>query len=141
MSGPEVSRATAAHLDEVAAIGARPFAAGWSREALAAELERPDSIFLVAPGRGYALARVAGAECALLDLAAAEDGRGAGRALFSALTLAAKARGCARLTFEASALNTRALDFYAKAGARIVGRRPKFYYDGSDAVLLDLDIP
>lgn len=141
MSGLEVRPAAAGDLDSVAEIGARPFAAAWRRSALAAELERPDSIFLVVPGRGYALARVSGGECALLDLAAASDGGGVGRALLAALAAAAKSRGCSRISFEASASNARALDFYERAGARVVGRRPKFYYDGSDAVLLDLDIP
>lgn len=125
----------------VAGVGARPFAAGWSPEALRAELERADSIFLVAADRGYALARVAGDDCVLLDLAAAFDGGGCGRALLAALKQAAKARGCRRISFEASAANARGQAFYQKAGAKVVGRRPKFYYDGSDAVLLDLDIP
>lgn len=121
---------------------ARPYTAKWSASALAEEISRPDSIFLVAEGgRGYALARVVERDCRLLDLAAASDGAGCGRALLSALTLAAKARGCAKVSFEASAGNERALAFYAKAGAHVVGRRPKFYYDGSDAVLMDLDIP
>ena len=141
MNGLAVRPASEGDLDAVAAIGARPFAAGWSRAALADELGRDDSIFLVAPGRGYALARVVAEDCRLLDLASAADGTGVGRALMSALLLAAKARGCAKVSFEASAANARALAFYEKPGARVVGRRPKFYYDGSDAVLLDLDIP
>lgn len=141
MSGLEVRPATADDLGMVAGIGARTFAAGWSPEALAAELTRADSIFLVVPERGYALARVAGDDCLLLDLAAAFDGGGCGRALLAALKDAAKARVCRRISFEASAANARALAFYQKAGAVVVGRRPKFYYDGSDAVLLDLDIP
>lgn len=141
MSAPAVRPASAEDLDGVAAVGRRAFAAAWSREALGAELGRADSIFLVAPGAGYALARVVESDCRLLDLAVAEDGRGVGRALLDALRAAAKARGCAKVSFEASAANARALDFYAKAGARVVGRRPKFYYDGSDAVLLDIELP
>lgn len=139
---------TAAAVD-VAWIGAlarsRTFAAKWSDQALAAELSRPDSIFLAAAGeggaRGYAVARVVDADCRLLDLAASTDGAGLGRALLSGLTEAAKARACSKISFEASASNSRALAFYAKAGAKVVGRRLKFYYDGSDAVLMDLDLP
>lgn len=141
MSVTAVRPAAAEDLDAVVSVGARAFAAGWSREALGAELARADSIFLVVPGAGYALARVVEADCRLLDLAVAEDGRGVGRALLAAMSDAAKARGCAKVSFEASAANERALDFYAKAGAKVVGRRPKFYYDGSDAVLLDLELP
>lgn len=141
MSVPAVRRASEADLDAVVAIGRREFAAAWSRDALAAELTRPDAIFLVAPGSAYALARVVAGEARLVDIAAARDGGGAGRALLAALRAEAKARGCARITLEVSAANARALSFYAKAGGTVVGRRPKFYHDGSDAVLMDLDIP
>src|SRR5688500_6087061 len=108
MSVPAVRPANARDLDAVAAIGRRPFAAGWSREALTEELGRTDSIFLVAAEgapRGYALARAAGGECLLLDLAAEADGEGLGRALLAALVLAARARGCAKVSFVASAAN------------------------------------
>ncbi|HEX4047562.1 MAG TPA: GNAT family N-acetyltransferase [Elusimicrobiota bacterium] len=126
---------------EVAEVAKRPGAARWSREAYAAEAERTDSIFLVADDgavRGYAVARLFEDEAQLLDFAAAEDGLGTGRALWAALSGAARARGAAKLTLEVSAANSRALLFYKRAGARVVGRRPKFYNDGSDAVLMDL---
>jgi ribosomal protein S18 acetylase RimI-like enzyme len=144
MSGLAVRPASA---DDVAAAveiaQARPYTAKWSAEAFAAELERPDSIFLVAADdrvRGYALARVVDRDCRLLDLGAASDGAGYGRALLSALGIAARERGCALISWEVSSANARARDFYAKAGAKVVGRRPKFYYDGSDAVLMDLNL-
>ncbi len=139
----------AAEADDIEAIAAlaqsRPYTAKWPARELAYELARLDSLFLVAGDggavRGYALARVAERDCQLLDLAAASDGGGCGRALMAALMSAAKSRTCVKVTLEVSAANERALAFYAKAGARVVGRRPKFYYDGSDAVLMDLDIP
>lgn len=134
-----VRRAGPADLDGVRALAlARPFTAKWPRADLAAELERKDSIFLVAEGGGYALARVEAGEARLLDLASPGDGSGAGRALWAALLSAAKAAGAGRLTFECSAENARALAFYAAAGASVVGSRKKFYDDGSDAVLLDV---
>ena len=125
---------------EIAQVAARPFTARWSREAYAAELARSDSIFLVADDGvviGYAVARVVEGEVQLLDLAAAEDGKGTGRALWAALAAAARARGAKKLTLEVSAGNTRAIFFYRRAGAAVVGRRAKFYNDGSDAVLMD----
>lgn len=146
MSALAVRRAEADDVEMVAALSlARPYTAKWSARALAHELDRLDSVFVVGDDNGkllgYALARVVEKDCRLLDLGAASDGRGWGRALMSALTLTAKARGCVKISFEVSAANERALVFYAKAGARVVGRRPKFYNDGSDAVLMDLDIP
>lgn len=57
-----------------------------------------------------------------------------------ALTAAAKKLGAKRVTLEVSAANARARNFYARAGAKIVGRRAKFYNDGSDAVLMDYSL-
>lgn len=141
---PLVRPARAFDVGEIAEIAKRPFAARWSREAYAAEAERADSIFLAADdGKvlGYAVARVFDGEVRLLDLAAAEDGTGAGRALWEALAAAARARGAARLTLEVSAANARAIYFYRRAGAVVVGRRAKFYNDGSDAILMDFPLP
>lgn len=148
MSVIAVRRAEADDVEAVAALAqSRPYTAKWSARELAHELDRLDSVFVVGDEhgklQGYALARVVERECRLLDLAAVLDGRGRGRgrALMSALTLTAKARGCVKISFEVSAANERALSFYVKAGAHVVGRRLKFYNDGSDAVLMDLDIP
>ena len=131
-------------IGEIAELARRPHAARWSREAYAAEAERTDSLFLVADDgavRGYALARLFEDEAQLLDLAAAVDGEGVGRALWSALAAAARLRGAAKLTLEVSSANSRALLFYKRAGAHVVGRRAKFYNDGSDAVLMDFPLP
>ncbi len=142
MSARAVRKAKAADIPEVARLASsRPFAAKWSRDAFTAELARPESIFLVVEGGGYALARVAGSEATLFDIAASKDGAGEGRALFAALKKEAQKRGCTKISFEVSALNARAIKFYEKSGAKVVGRRPKFYYDGSDAVLMDLPLP
>ncbi len=138
-----VRPARAFDAEAIAAVARRPFAAAWSREAYAAEAERTDSVFLVADDgsvRGYALARVFGEDAQLLDFAASEDGRGTGRALWAELVRVARARGAARLTLEVSAANARARLFYERAGAAIAGRRPKFYNDGSDAILMDLSL-
>ncbi len=135
--------ASEADAEAVAMLARREFAAGWSREAYAAEAARADAVFVVADDggvRGYALARVQDAEARLLDFAAAEDGRGVGRALWTALADAARRRGARTLTLEVSERNGRARAFYARAGARVVGRRSKFYNDGSDALLMDAPI-
>lgn len=121
----------------------RLFTAKWSREALAAELARPDSLFLAvddAAARGYALARLFEDEARLVDIASAEDGKGCGRTLFEALRVAARDRECRRITLDVSVANARALAFYEKAGAKVVGRRKKFYNDGSDALLMDRNL-
>jgi ribosomal protein S18 acetylase RimI-like enzyme len=140
---PLVRTARSYDIGEIAEIAKRPGAARWSRESYAAELERADSIFLVADDGaaiGYALARLVENEAQLLDVAAAADGGGAGQALWTALAATARARGAAKVTLEVSSANSRALLFYKRAGAHVVGRRPKFYNDGSDAILMDFTL-
>jgi ribosomal protein S18 acetylase RimI-like enzyme len=133
---------------EVAEIAKRTGAARWSREAYAAEAERADSLFLVAEDGtikaevfGYAVVRLVEEDAQLLDFASAADGRGIGLAMWRALAFSARTRGAKKLTLEVSAANSRALLFYKRAGASVVGRRPKFYNDGSDAVLMDFILP
>lgn len=138
---PVVRPARGFDVDEIAAVARRPFAARWSRDAYAAEAERVDSVFLVADDgkvRGYALARLFDGEAQLLDIAVDEDGKGVGRSLLAAVIVAARGRGAQKLTLEVSDANSRARLFYARAGAKVVGRRAKFYNDGSDALLMDL---
>ena len=137
---PVVRPARSFDMGEIETLARRPFAAAWSRQAYTDETERTDSIFLVADDgtvRGYALARVFQGEAKLLDLAVVEDGRGVGRALWSALGQAARDRGGRKITLEVSQMNSRAQRFYRCSGAKVVGRRPKFYNDGSDAILMD----
>ncbi|HXS99901.1 MAG TPA: GNAT family N-acetyltransferase [Elusimicrobiota bacterium] len=129
---------------EVAEIAKRAGAAHWSREAYAEEAERSDSLFLVAEDGttkaevvGYAVARLVEEEAQLFDFASSSDGRGIGKALWKAVLVSARSRGAKKLTLEVSSANSRGLLFYKQAGAHVVGRRAKFYNDGSDAVLMD----
>jgi ribosomal protein S18 acetylase RimI-like enzyme len=141
---PLVRKAEPFDVEEISEIAKRPSAARWSRKAYATEIERADSIFLVADDgtvSGYAVARLFEDTVELLDFAAAADGRGTGRALWAALAAAARGRGAAKLTLEVSSANSRALLFYKRAGARVAGRRAKFYNDGSDAILMDFILP
>lgn len=145
----DVRRAEPGDVEAAAALAAARSATKWTRDALRGELGREDAVFLVAaaatleekPARdavdGYAVARAVDEELRLLDIVSAADGRGAGRALWAALVEEGRRRGLKRLTLEVSAANPRALAFYRAAGAVEVGRRPKFYADGSDAVLMD----
>lgn len=141
MRSPAVRDAEAGDLEAAAALAARRSATAWSASALRGELARPDAVFLVADEdgslAGYAAARAADEELRLLDLVSAEDGRGAGRALWTGLLGRGRQRGLKRLTLEVSARNARARAFYLAAGAREVGRRPRFYADGADALLMD----
>lgn len=125
-------------LDAAAALAASRSATKWTRAALAEELGRGDGVFLVAEDvRGYAVARLVDEELRLLDIVSAADGEGVGRALWDMLIMEGRQRGAKKLTLEVSEKNGRAVRFYGAAGAAVVGKRPKFYADGSAAVLMD----
>jgi ribosomal-protein-alanine N-acetyltransferase len=78
-------------------------------------------------------------EAQILDMAVrrAEQGRGLGKALLEHVQSQARAWGCAKLCLEVSANNEPAQRLYVRAGFLVVGRRRKFYNDGSDAILMD----
>ncbi len=136
-----VRQAQASDLEVVRAIAASsPFAAAWSLKQLQGEIGSPKSCFLVFDDgevRGYLLAIQVASETQLVDIAVRDTGRGIGKALLDHLDGAARNWGCGKITLEVSAKNERALRLYRRAGYDIVGRRPKFYNDGSDAILMD----
>jgi [ribosomal protein S18]-alanine N-acetyltransferase len=126
-----VRRAKASDLDAVLAIEGRwPTTAHWTRKQFEAELDDPNSIFLVCEN-GFLVARKYGDEVHLLDIAVAQKRRGTGKRLLAELSGSV-------VKLEVSARNPEAQAFYEAQGFRVVGRRPKFYNDGADAVLMDL---
>jgi ribosomal-protein-alanine N-acetyltransferase len=133
-----------ADLDAVCAIARdNPSSARWSRAQYEEEIVSGRGLFAVldeAEVRGYLVLRKAPPEAQLLDLAVRprDHGRGLGRALLDGAAAAARAWGCARVTLEVSSVNEPALRLYRRAGFQVVGRRPKFYNDRSDAILMDL---
>lgn len=147
MSAIVVRRARPEDLDAMAAIeAAHPSSAGWSKTQFAAELARENALLLVCElgGRpvGHLAAWFVGAEAQLFTVTVdpGQARRGVGSALLGELAARARARGCAKITLELSERNTTAMVLYARAGGRVVGRRPKFYNDGADALLMDLPL-
>ena len=121
----------------------------WSAATVAEELAG-DRIAMVAerevPGAaahdvaGYAVASV-GADPADLHRVAVDPRwrrAGVGTALLSAVRDAARDAGATRMLLEVSAANDEACAFYAAEGWTEVDRRPRYYRDGSDALVLGL---
>jgi ribosomal-protein-alanine N-acetyltransferase len=136
--------AGAAHPVAMAAVHATAFPAGeaWSAPIMAAQLGLPGVFGLVDDAGGMILARCAADEAEILTLAVEPSARrrGVGRALVQAAATAAAARGAARLLLEVSAANSAARALYDGLGFERVGIRRRYYADGSDALLLALDI-
>ncbi|MBW8268375.1 GNAT family N-acetyltransferase [Caldovatus aquaticus] len=160
--GAAVRRAAAAELVAVGAEAApllaelhrRAFPPGqsWGRDALATMLGLPGTFALWArvPGgaegggpAGFVLARVAAEEAEILTLAVLPERRGAGigTALLRGAATVAAARGARTLFLEVSEANAAARALYAAAGFTGRGRRPRYYADGSDALVLGLSLP
>lgn len=89
---------------------------------------------------GFALGRVAADEAEVLTIAVRPEvrRRGHARALLRALMATAAARGARALFLEVSEPNDAARALYAALGAEQVGRRPRYYHDGSAALVLRL---
>jgi ribosomal-protein-alanine N-acetyltransferase len=128
------------HAEALAAIhrAAFPPAEQWHAAAISGQLMLPGGFALLDPAGGMVLARVAADEAEILALAVIPAQRRAGRG--RALLLAAEshiASAGARVVFlEVSDVNAPARALYASAGYREVGRRRRYYADGSDALVL-----
>jgi ribosomal-protein-alanine N-acetyltransferase len=122
-----------------------PWAGGWSRAQYEEEAGAGKGLFAVLDDgevRGFFILRRVDPEAQLVDIVVrpADRGQGMGRALLEGAVAAARSWGSSKLTLEVGAANAPALRLYERAGFRIVGRRPKFYNDRSDAILMDRDL-
>lgn len=90
---------------------------------------------------GFAEMRCVAGEAQIYNIAVAPEarGRGVGESLLRHLIEKAEARGCDTVNLEVRAGNDAAMGLYKKLGFEEVGRRKK-YYNGEDAILMDLDL-
>jgi ribosomal-protein-alanine N-acetyltransferase len=110
----------------------------WGVVALTRLLDMQGAFALALPGRGFVLARAAGGEAEIITLAVVPEARrrGDGSALLAAALAGAAARGAAEIFLEVAETNEAARGLYAAAGFEQVGKRRRYYSDGSDALVL-----
>lgn len=110
----------------------------WGAEAMSLQLGLPGVFGLIDAGGGMVLTRVAGEEAELLTLAVvpANRGHGLGRALLDAALGEMRDRGARAVFLEVSEANQAARGLYAAASFVEVGRRRRYYPDGTDALVL-----
>jgi ribosomal-protein-alanine N-acetyltransferase len=139
-----IVQATPLHATAMAEIHAAafPFGERWGAEAIALQLAQPGAFGLLDPGGGMLLGRVAGDEAEILTLAIAPAVRRQGRALalLSAAVSRARGTGAHLLFLEVSAGNAAAKALYARVGFVEIGRRQRYYANGSDALVLRLNL-
>lgn len=124
----------------MAAIHAAAFPApeAWGSDAIGLQLGLPGTFGLISHAGGMILARIAGDEAEIVTLAVMPTGRrrGLGRALVTAAKEEAAAGGARAIFLEVSTANLPAQALYAGTGFVEVGRRPRYYLDGADALLM-----
>ena len=149
MGSASVRRLEPRDLDAVLAIEAEahPWAAQWTPDSyLPAANSAMRAWVTERAGRiaGFVLARYAGDEMEILNLAVAEAWRrtGAGRALVAAALDPDEAQGASRVFLEVRESNANARAFYAALGFTPSGRRPRYYqHPEEDALILALPLP
>ncbi|CAA9410058.1 MAG: Ribosomal-protein-S18p-alanine acetyltransferase [uncultured Nocardioides sp.] len=129
-----------ADLPAVAALEAEIFAAdAWDTAALQTELDGPGRRFVVADGsgvRGYAISMSLGDVMDLQRIGVRPDLRRSGVATALLDDLLAHPGEADRMLLEVSAANDTAIAFYARRGFAQIDVRPRYYRDGSDALVM-----
>lgn len=139
MSVP-LQRATMADVAPLAAIHAEAFTPreAWGEDAIALQLAMPGVFGLVDPRGGMILARVTEDEAEVLTLAVVPEARrqGVATALLAGAIAAAREQAARTMVLEVAIGNTAARALYQRAGFVEAGRRPRYYADGGDALIL-----
>jgi [ribosomal protein S18]-alanine N-acetyltransferase len=137
-------RATRSDIDVLAAIHGSAFAApdAWSRDVFDLQLTLPNVFALLHESGGLILIRTAADEAEILTLAVMPDERcrGIGYHLLMEATELAGSLGARSLFLEVSIRNIKARALYTKVGFQEAGRRPHYYSDRSDALVLRLNL-
>ncbi len=91
---------------------------------------------------GYAVASYAGDIAELQRIGVAEDARrtGLASALLDEVIAEAPSTGANRMLLEVRSDNAGALKFYAARGFVEIDRRPRYYRDGADAIVMRLPL-
>lgn len=137
-------RATPEDAAVLAAVHAAAFAArdAWSSDIFSLHLALSNVIGVMAADVGFVLVRTAGDEAEILTLAVvpAARRRGLATALLKTATARVAEVGVAVVFLEVSIKNTAARSLYLQIGFTEAGRRPRYYSDSSDAVVMRIDL-
>lgn len=135
-----------AHAGLIAGMHHVCFAEPWSENSMAELLALPGCFGWLASEhetpQGFVLASIAADEAEILTILVLPPHRRRGLAqrLLSAVIDNAKGQGVGKLFLEVAPSNAAGLKLYTKVGFTQVGRRPRYYANGSDALLLARDL-
>lgn len=128
-------------MDKVYATSKTPIGGMWNRELLKQELEIGQGLALRADDFGLAafvLFRHYDSHREITVLATHPERQRKGDMSFLLSYMLERKSPSERIWLEVHALNTAALGLYSNLGFQEVGRRPKYYRDGGDAVLFTM---
>ena len=132
--------ATAADLPALVALESAAFGAdAWSEQAVREELGEGRRALVAEDASGvagYAVSRIAGDVVDLERIAVRPDARRQGTATALLGDLLAHTGAADRMLLEVSSANRAALEFYVRQGFSQIDLRPRYYRDGSDALVL-----
>ncbi|KQZ75334.1 ribosomal protein S18-alanine N-acetyltransferase [Nocardioides sp. Root151] len=117
-------------------------AEAWDEDSLLDDLERDGRLFVVFEDDdepvGYAITTLAGdfVDLARIGVHPSRQREGIAAALLEHVLDAADDDGADRMLLEVSAVNPEALAFYAASGFAQIDVRPRYYKDGSDAIVM-----
>ncbi|MET4003132.1 MULTISPECIES: ribosomal protein S18-alanine N-acetyltransferase [Arthrobacter] len=156
-SSPAVLRdMVATDIDAITALDKMLFGVdSWPREMFVAELSQPETRrYIIAelpsgavPGEKMRAAGYAGLMCVppigdiqTIGVLAEYEGRGIARAMLDELIAEAVRRGAEDIMLEVSSTNPRAQKLYARYGFEHIHTRRKYYRDGSDGLIMRLQL-
>lgn len=135
---------TEADLDQVLRIESASFPHPWSRTHFHDELKSPHSFPFSAfdgSGRlvGYICPMMVLDEGHILDVAVDPEcrGLGLGRLLVEKVLAVCREQGAEFVSLEVRPSNESAIGLYRHLGFVETGRRPRYYHDGEDAILME----
>lgn len=138
-----IREALASDVGPIAAVELACFGSeAWSESLVRDEITGERHTVLVDDQDAYGAISVAG-DVADLDRIAVMPSRrrhGVARALLDALRAAAHAQGASRMLLEVAADNAAAIAFYEASGFTMISRRHGYYRDGTDAIVMQLDL-
>ena len=141
-----IKKMTKEHLWQIKDILQSEFDEFWNAEVLAKELENPLSTYIVALNKeqvvGYAGLWIPCEEGHVTNIVTKLDKRGNKIAtkMLEELINIAKEKKLASVTLEVNVHNDIAIGLYQKYNFKEVGKRPKYYNNTDDAIIMTLDI-
>lgn len=140
-SRTQIRKAVSSDIDLIIDI-ADSGSVSWGIESIKTSLEKPNSIFVAENNEGsitgFIAVLVVSDELQILNIVVSPEFRNKGIAtlLIRSAAIHAATIGAQNCFLEVDAANQPALSLYEKLGFKETGRRPKYYSNGNDAIMM-----